>query len=177
MLWHISWRRVPQGSVLWPLLCLLYTADLPTSPDFITATFVDDTAVIATDYDPATASQKLQASLLEIQSWLNTRRMKVHVTFTTRREACPPVHINYVQIAQENHVKYLGLHLDSLTWHTNIFAKREQLGLSLTKMYRLLGRKSKLSTYNSSSTKLYSNPSGLMAFNSGVQHQTQTSKF
>jgi hypothetical protein len=62
---------------------------------------------------------------------------------------CPPVHINDVQIPQENHVKYLGLHLDRrLTWHTNIFAKRKQLGLSLTKMYWLLRRKSKLSTNN-----------------------------
>jgi hypothetical protein len=31
------------------------------------------------------------------------------VTFTTRRATCPPVHINDVQIPQENHVKYLGL--------------------------------------------------------------------
>jgi hypothetical protein len=54
-----------------------------------------------------------------------------------------------MQIPQENHVKYLGLHLDRrLTWHTHIFAKRKQLGLTLTKMYWLLGRKSKLSTNN-----------------------------
>jgi hypothetical protein len=32
----------------------------------VTATFADDTTVVATDCDPATASQKLQASLLAI---------------------------------------------------------------------------------------------------------------
>jgi hypothetical protein len=71
------------------------------------------------------------------------------MTFTTRLDTCPPVHINDAQILQENHVKYLGLHLDHrLTWHTHIFSKHKQLGLSLTKMYWLLGRKSKLSFNN-----------------------------
>jgi hypothetical protein len=37
---------------------------------------------------------------------------------------------------------------DDLTWHTHIFAKRKQLGISLTKMYWLLGRKSNLSSNN-----------------------------
>jgi hypothetical protein len=32
-----------------------------------------------------------------------------------------------------------------LTWHHHIFAKRKQLGLTLTKMYWLLGRSSRLS--------------------------------
>jgi hypothetical protein len=152
---------VSQGSVLGPLLYLLYTAGLPTSPGPFTATSADDTAVVATDSDPATASHKLQTTLLTIQSWLRDWGIKanetksVNVTFTTRRDTCPPVHINDVQIPQENHVKYHGLHLDRrLTWHTHIFAKRKQLGFSLTKMYWLLGRKSKLSTTtNSSSTK------------------------
>jgi hypothetical protein len=46
-------------------------------------------------------------------------------------------------------VKYLGLNLDRrLIRHKHIFTKREQLGITLTKMYWLLGRKSKLSTSN-----------------------------
>jgi hypothetical protein len=43
----------------------------------------------------------------------------------------------------------LGLHLDRrLTWHKRIFTKRKQLGLTVTKMNWLLGRKSQLSTNN-----------------------------
>jgi hypothetical protein len=59
-------------------------------------------------------------------------------------------HINNVQLPQEDdNVKYLWLHLDRrCTWHKHIFAKRKQLGITLTKMYWLLGCKSKLSTSN-----------------------------
>jgi hypothetical protein len=73
----------------------------------------------------------------------------IHVTFTTRRETCPSVYVNNVQLHQEEDIKYLGLHLDRrLTWHKHIFAKRKQRGIILTKTYWLLGRKSKLSTSN-----------------------------
>jgi hypothetical protein len=73
----------------------------------------------------------------------------IHVTFTTRIETCLLVHINNVQLPREEDVKYLVLNLDRrLTWHKHIFAKRKQLGITLTKMYWLLGRKSKLCTSN-----------------------------
>jgi hypothetical protein len=80
---------VPQGSVLGWLLYLLYTADPPTSPESTTATFANNTAVVAMDSDPAIASQKLQTDLLAIQDWFKKWRMKanesklIHVTFST----------------------------------------------------------------------------------------------
>jgi hypothetical protein len=70
----------------------------------------------------------------------------------TKRNVPPPppvVQINNVQLPPTEKIKYLRLHLDRrLTWHKHIFIKRKQLGITLTKMYWLLGHKSKLSTNN-----------------------------
>jgi hypothetical protein len=61
----------------------------------------------------------------------------------------PSYFLCHFQSVPKEYVKYLGLHLDRrLIWHKHIFAKRKQLGITLIKMYWLLGRKSKLSTSN-----------------------------
>lgn len=143
---------VPQGSVLGPVLYLLYTADIPTTPFTYTATFADDTAVIATSEIPRFASEKLQNALHNIQLWLKKWRIKVnesksqHVTFTLKKETCPSVFLNDHQLPQSDTAKYLGIHLDRrLNWKHHLFTKRKQLGIKLSKLYWLIGRRSKLS--------------------------------
>jgi hypothetical protein len=78
----------------------LYTADLPTTGMTMTATYADDTAVLATHTDPATASGYLQENLYDMQNWLKKWKIRVNesksvqVTFTMKRGVCPPVTLN-----------------------------------------------------------------------------------
>jgi hypothetical protein len=113
----------------------------------MTATFADDTTILASQENPITASRKLQNHLNRFEKWLKRWRIQVtkirstHVTLTLRRENCPTVTLNGNQIPQEDTAKYLGIYLDRrLTWRTHIFAKRKQLGLKFQQMYWILRR-------------------------------------
>ena len=58
---------VPQGSILGPLLYLIYPADLPTLENSTTATFADDTAILTVHEDPTMVARRLQMHLNKIQ--------------------------------------------------------------------------------------------------------------
>lgn len=83
---------VPQESVLWPVLYVIYKNDLPTSDSTTTATFVDVTSILVMHEYPAITSMKLQTTINKIEAWVKKLRIKInqsrstHITFTLYNE-------------------------------------------------------------------------------------------
>ena len=104
---------MPQGTILGPLLYVLYTSDLPTSRETL-GKFADDTAIFATHEDPTIASLNLQEHLHIIEKWLKKWKIKAneskssHLTFNLRKGHCPTVNANQSIVPQTEAVKYLG---------------------------------------------------------------------
>jgi len=84
----------------------------------MTATYADDTAILALHENHITVSINLQSHLHQLEKWLKEWRIKAnenkstHITFTLNRENCSAVTLNGQYIPQQETAKYLGIHLD-----------------------------------------------------------------
>jgi hypothetical protein len=146
---------VPQGSVLVPVLYLLYTNDLPNIVEARIGTFADDTAVMITDASIVESTRKLQNALNIVNNWTKKWRITLneskstHINFTNRKIEYIPVRLNLQQIPYSDNAKYLGMTLDSkLRWKAHVKKKRQELNLKFRKMHWLIGRNSELTTHN-----------------------------
>lgn len=146
---------VPQGSVLGPILYVLFTYDIPTHDDTLTATFADDSAKVAVGTTLREANDKLQLALNELSKWRKKWRIgfnalkSVHIVFTYKKFSYEPVFLEGVAVPYSSTAKYLGMTLDcKLKWKEHVKKKKKELDLKMRKMYWLLGRKSKLSISN-----------------------------
>lgn len=146
---------VPQGSVLGPILYLLYTCDIPELENNTIATFADDTAIMATGSSHREAVEKVQLAVNKIYDWTQKWKIKlnesksIHIDFTNKHLDYHPIYINGMQVPYANTAKYLGITLDAkLRWKAHVKKKRQELDIRYKSMYWLLGRKSCLSIHN-----------------------------
>jgi hypothetical protein len=124
-------------------------SDFPTTDNTATATFAEDTAILATHEDPAIASMKLQATINKIDDWAMKWRIKInpskskHITLTLGNQTCPTVQMGNVDLPQKNKVEYLGMHLNRrLTWAKNIKINIKEPNRKAKQMHWPLGTRS-----------------------------------
>ena len=122
---------VPQGSVLGPLLFLIYINDLPNISDKLQFfLFADDTNIYYESNDLKKLEKTVNEELKKLSLWLNLNRLALNIGKTNfvifRSSQKVPNHnvtllMNKKALQQKDHVKYLGVLLDQhLSWKYQI---------------------------------------------------------
>ena len=123
---HIK-AGVPQGSVLGPLLFLIYINDITEHIHSNVKLFADDTSLHIEFDSIETASAALTEDMQRIQSWADqwlvkfspTKTKLMHCSF--RNKDVVPVRFNGINIENVQHHKHLGLVLSQdLSWSNHV---------------------------------------------------------
>ena len=151
---------VPQGSVLGPLLFLLYINDLSLNSTFHHTLFADDTCLFLSHKNSDTLEELVNLELKNITDWLIANKLTLNISksnfilFTTKKPIDNfQLYISGQSLDRVTHAKYLGVIIDeNLNWkehlkriHTRI---KQNVGI-IHKVGRLLPRKNLLSLYYS----------------------------
>lgn len=123
---------VPQGSILGPLLFLLFVNDLPLHTNVMTDLYADD----ATIYDIRTSKEeierKLQTAVINLASWckkngmvINTDKTKAMIITTRQRRSRIDdniqIFLNDIQLSTVSNEKVLGVQIDNnLSWREHV---------------------------------------------------------
>lgn len=123
---------VPQGSVLGPLLFILYTNDLDNYLSTFYGAFADDITIIASDKLTNDAAHKLKSNLLALSNYLKNKKLVLNQDKTFIMQFHPIgkkytssvlIKNNKKSIQQVTSHKVLGINIDlSLDWNTHITA-------------------------------------------------------
>lgn len=141
---------VPQGSVLGPLLFLIYVNDLPLASRFNTRMFADDTVLFMSRKDLRTLNNDVNINLEFVDEWMKANKLSLNYTKTKYMivRSCKAsitgnfeIKISETVLERTDHIKYLGIFFDeNLSWKFHV------KNLS-TKIASICGAMSKLRYY------------------------------
>ncbi|MCG8096458.1 MAG: endonuclease/exonuclease/phosphatase family protein, partial [Candidatus Thiodiazotropha endolucinida] len=152
--WVFIRAGVPQGSILGPLLFLLYINDIVSDIGSNIRLFADDTSLFIVVDDPVSAANSLNSDLDRISKWAATWLVAFNpsksASFLMSRKLIKPIHpplfMQNIQIDEVDSHKHLGLHFSQdCSWHKQIDYIKEKAWFRINVMRKLkfkLDRKS-----------------------------------
>ena len=124
---------VPQGSILGPLLFLIYINDMPAAVKCKLLLYADDSALLVSGSDVSEIEKTLGNELDSVSKWLIDNRLSIHlgktesILFGTKRKLSRTnalkVTCNGTDIVSQKSVTYLGLTLEQSLTCTSIADK------------------------------------------------------
>ncbi|XP_060607755.1 uncharacterized protein LOC132759899 [Ruditapes philippinarum] len=133
--WSVINAGVPQGSILGPLLFLVYINDIVVDLRSFVNLFADDTSLYLIVDHPVTAADILQSDINKISSWADKWLVKFNpsksetmlITRKTSKLFHPPLSMQNQTISSVTSHKHLGLHFsDDGSWHIHINHVKER---------------------------------------------------
>lgn len=129
---------VPQGSILGPLLFLLFINDLPLHSNVMTDLYADDATLYDISASKEEIEKKLQTAILDLDNWCKQNGMVINIDktkamlITTRQKRSRingnlQIYLNNTQVSTVSNEKVLGVVIDNnLTWaeHVSKMAKK-----------------------------------------------------
>ena len=165
--WTFITAGVPQGSILGPLLFLVYINDIVNELQAHVRLFADDTSLYIIVENPNNAAVTLNNDLSFISKWGDdwlvnfntTKNLSMILSLKRDQPLHPPLYMNVVLVRNTSSHKHLGLTLaNNCSWTEHIITLRALHGIGLTYYVywnlKLRGMLSKKCTFLSSDSSL-----------------------